>query len=66
MEFDAPKPVKHGTSAKDRLLKNPITTVVGLVLIGASIYMLKHELDSTYALVLGGAGLVALGLKDKA
>lgn len=66
MIHDQPNPIKKGTSIKDRLLKNPITTLIGLLLIGASIYILKHELDNTYALVLGGAGLVALGLKDKA
>ncbi len=54
---------------KDRIINNPFTSIIGILLIGLSIYILKMDLDTTIKLsmsiLFGGAGLVALGLKDK-
>ncbi len=53
----------------DRIFKNPFSSVVGLVLVGAGLYVLNIELSENVKLVsatlLIGGGLVALGLKDK-
>jgi hypothetical protein len=53
---------------KDRLLKNPITTVIGVLLIALALYIVKLDESETVTLTLGalfgGAGLIALGLKD--
>jgi hypothetical protein len=54
---------------KDRLLKNPITSLIGLILIGCGVYVLQLDVEDTVQLTVSvlliGGGLVALGLKDK-
>lgn len=55
---------------KDRVFKNPITSVIGLLLIAGGIYVLRiADLEATVQLttstLLIGGGLIALGLKDK-
>lgn len=67
--YDTPKPIKHKTGMKDRILKHPITSLVGVFLILCGIYVLKMDLeDATKLTVTGlliGGGLISLGLKDK-
>ena len=50
---------------KDRILKNPFTSIIGLFLIIGGMYMLHTDGTQIIAgtLLIGG-GLVALGLKD--
>lgn len=67
--YDSPKPTKSKTSMQDRVMKNPFTTIVGLALIGAGVYVLNMDLSDTLkmtvSLLLIGGGLIALGLKDR-
>lgn len=55
---------------KDRIFNNPITSLVGLILIGAGVYIITLDESETVTLTISalliGSGLVALGLKDKA
>jgi len=55
---------------KDRLFKNPLSSLVGLILIGAGIYVFNvgPDNDSNTLIIstlLIGLGAVGLGLKDK-
>jgi len=63
-QFDSPNPTKKTTSVTDRVLKNPYSTVVGLLLIAGSFWGLHKGLDVTYCSAIGLAGLVAIGIKD--
>lgn len=67
--YDSPKPRKDKTSIQDRVLKHPFTSLIGVLLIVAGIYVLKMELEDTVKLtvvgLLIGGGLISLGLKDK-
>lgn len=54
---------------KDRIFKNPITSLLGLVLIGLGVTVLtmttvEESTKLTVSTLLITAGLVALGLKD--
>lgn len=64
MIHDTPKPTKKTTSVTDRVLKNPFTTIVGLLLIAGSFWGLHKGLDVTYCSGIGFAGLIAMGIKD--
>jgi len=53
----------------DRAFKNPITTLIGLILVGVGVYVITiPNLDTatqlTIATLLVGGGIVGLGLKD--
>lgn len=62
-EFDQPKATKKSV-IKDRLFNNPISTVIGLLLVGCSFVALSRGLDVTYCTLIGIAGLGMLGVKD--
>lgn len=68
-KFDTPKPMKVKMSIQDRMLKNPITSIIGVFLVCAGIYVLKLDLSDTMKMtasgLLIGGGLISLGLKDK-
>ncbi len=65
MEFDSPKPSKRKVSLNDRILKNPITSLIGVACIALAYFMYREGIGSEFAMLLGCAGLFGLGLKDK-
>lgn len=68
-QYEAPKPFKRRTSIKDRILKNPYTSIAGLICLGFGMWVLKMDLDEstkfTVASILFGCAALGLGLKEK-
>lgn len=67
--YDSPKPAKKKTTVQDRVIKHPITSIIGILLILIGVYVLRMDLTETVKMmssgILFGGGLISLGLKDK-
>ena len=66
--YDSPKPTPDKATLMDRVFKHKLTSISGVVLIFAGLYLLNMDLDPTTKTTLGSAlilaGIGGMGLKD--